>query len=558
MGLSASDTDLVLKSQTGNSQAFNQLIERHGSKLLHSAYYMTEDWDEAMDVVQDALIYAYRSLDQLRDPNRFLPWIQTILLRTYRGYIRREKRRHRLLDYYITTEGSDPSIALESGPLPDQDLCQKERISLIHRSLKSLTDRNRRVVELYYLEDWPIKRISAVLHLSIDTIKNRLRSARTQIREEMKVMTTVHPISKLKPQRIAQFQISGSFSGDASNPFGLNKNLLHQRILSACRKTPLTPSELADQICVDEVYVVDALVPLVDMEIIAEAEADRYIANCFFPTTEDDQVCLRRCAPYVERVILALKEQLPAIRKAVDYCSFATYGFGWIEMHWIVLCEWLPQPPVPGRPEELSGDAVSQYLGPLRPDGGFWHLSGRDSGSPLADTSGARSFRGYGELGRHYRIEWPGVGRLMKGKEFALVVSLAKGSKSQEEVLSDLPPERAKETLAECVDLGYINRVHGRYQLAFPVVYPEDEVKIAEVMQPVSDCLEKVRDEWREETVELAKELGFSWLWAHQPDSVRKGLEGVFGLHRRMRAEGLIQPPPASADPCWAMWAKVY
>ena len=100
MGLSDSDTDLVLKSRTGNSQAFNELIERYGSKLLHSAHYLTDDWDEAMDVVQDALVYAYHSLGRLRDPDRFLPWVQTIVLRTYQGYIRQKKRRKKLLDYY--------------------------------------------------------------------------------------------------------------------------------------------------------------------------------------------------------------------------------------------------------------------------------------------------------------------------------------------------------------------------------------------------------------------------------------------------------------------------
>ncbi len=381
------DADLVLKSLKGDPRSFNQLVERHGSELLHWAYRLTEDWDEATDVVQDSLIYAYHSLDRLRDPKRFLPWAQTIVLRIYQGYIRQKKRRQRLLDYYMTTEGSDPSIATESGLLPDQNLYQKELISLVSRSLKSLTSRNRRIVELYYLEDWPIKKISEGLQLSVDTIKNRLRSARSKIREEMKTMTIADAITKLKPQRIAQFHISGSFFGDAFNPFGLNDNLLYQRILSACRKAPLTPSELADKIGADEVYVVDVLVRLVDAEVMAEADANRYIANCFFPSAEDDQICLRRCAPYVEQVVQALKEQLPAIRRTLNDCSFAKYGFGWAEMHWIVLREWLPQPPVPGRPKELSKDAVIHHLGPLRPDGGFWHLTGHDLGSPLSNTS---------------------------------------------------------------------------------------------------------------------------------------------------------------------------
>ncbi len=146
----------------------------------------------------------------------------------------------------------------------------------------------------------------------------------------------------------------------------------------------------------------------------------------------------------------------------------------------------------------------------------------------------------------------------MKEDEFALVVSLAQGPKNQREVLSDLPPERAKQLLAECVDTGYVNRVQEQYQLSFPVVRPEDEAKMYEVLQPASACLQKVCNEWQEETAELAKQLGFGWLLQHQPDSVRKGLEGLMGFQQRMQTEGLIQPPPAVANPCWAMWAKVY
>jgi len=146
----------------------------------------------------------------------------------------------------------------------------------------------------------------------------------------------------------------------------------------------------------------------------------------------------------------------------------------------------------------------------------------------------------------------------MKEDEFVLVISLVQGSITEKEVLADLPSERAKEILAECVEIGYVKRIRGQYQLRFPVVHPEDEVRIAEVLQPVSECLREAQDEWQEKTVGLAKELGFDWLLEHQPDSVRKGFEGLIGLTRRMRTEGLIQPLPANSDPCWAMWAKVW
>ena len=313
------DTVLIQQSLQGDQQAFSALVDRHGSLFLQTAYRLTGNWDDARDMVQEALLYAHASLGSLRDPQRFLPWVRAIIYRTYQGHLKKQTRRTELLNFYISSEGNDPSISAHS-ILPDQYLYQKELASLLHHSLQSLTERNRRIVELFYLEDWPIRKISDFLKLSIDTIKNRLRNARIQMRKEILGMQTLNPMPRLKPRRIARFEISGSFSGDSSNPFELNNTLLYQRILAACRKTPLTPFELAKRIDADEAYVIDALLSLLKMEIIAEAVPNHYVANFFFSTVSDNQILLDRCQRYVKKVTQELQKNLTTIKKAIDNC----------------------------------------------------------------------------------------------------------------------------------------------------------------------------------------------------------------------------------------------
>ena len=519
-------------------------------------YRLTGNWDDARDMVQETLLYAHASLGSLRDPQRFLPWVRAIIYRTYQGHRKKQTRRIELLNFYISSEGNDPSISTHT-ILPDQYLYQKELASLLHHSLQSLTERNRRIVELFYLEDWPIRKISDFLKLSTDTIKNRLRNARIQMRKEILGMQTLTPMPRLKPQRIARFEISGSFSGDSSNPFGLNNTLLYQRILAACRKTPLTPFELAKRIDADEAYVIDALLSLLKMEIIAEAAPSHYVANFFFPTVSDDQILLDRCQPYAKKVTQELQKNLATIKKAIDDCSFNQWGFGWNEIHWIVLYEWLPQPPIPGQPKPLSAKEINRFIGPLRPDGGRWYLSGHDLTSPFSERIGSRAFAEYDGSGRHYKVNWPGSGRLMEEREFAIAVKLANGPKTETEILANLSNEMGREVLAECMNAGFITRIDGRYHLRFPFVSPEDEEKIADVLHPVSAALIEARDEWQGEAPNVAKELGFDWLIENQPNSLIAGIEGLWGLNQQLQMEGLIHPPPDDDNPCWAMWAKV-
>ena len=556
MSQSDNDTVLVQKSVQGDRQAFSELVDRYGSLLIQTAYHLTANWDDARDIVQEALLYAHASLDSLRDPQRFLPWVRAIIFRTYQGHQKKQTRRTELLNFYISAEGIDPSTSTHA-MLPDQYLYQKELASLLHHSLQSLTERNRRIVELFYLEDWPIRKISGFLKLSTDTIKNRLRNARIQMRKEILGMQTLNPMPRLKPQRIARFKISGSFSGDSSNPFELNNTLLYQRILAACRKTPLTPFELAKRIDADKAYVIDALLSLLKMEIIAEATPNHYVANFFFATVSDDQILLDRCLPYVKKVTQELEKNLTTIKKAIDNCSFNQWGFGWNEIHWIVLYDWLPQPPIPGQPKPPSAEQINRFIGPLRPDGGRWYLSGHDLTSPFSERIGSRAFTEYDGSGRHYKVNWPGSGRLMKEKEFAIAVKLADGPKTETEILAGLSNEMGREILAECMDAGFITRIDGCYHLKFPFVSPEDEEKIADALRPVSAALIEARDEWQIEAPNVAEELGFEWLIENQPDSLMAGIGRLWGLNMQLQIEGLIHPP-SDDNPCWAMWAKVW
>src|SRR6185295_18723506 len=87
------DLDLVEAAQRGDQAAFVDLVRSRGDRLFALAQRILRDVDRAEDALQDALVMAWRDLPDLRDPDRFDPWVQRLLTRVCIEQARRERRR---------------------------------------------------------------------------------------------------------------------------------------------------------------------------------------------------------------------------------------------------------------------------------------------------------------------------------------------------------------------------------------------------------------------------------------------------------------------------------
>lgn len=76
-----SDAELVARVRHGDVEAFGQLIERYEKTLLAAVLADSHDFHTAEDVVQAALLLAFRRLETLRDERKFGPWLMQIARR---------------------------------------------------------------------------------------------------------------------------------------------------------------------------------------------------------------------------------------------------------------------------------------------------------------------------------------------------------------------------------------------------------------------------------------------------------------------------------------------
>ena len=126
---------------------------------------------EAEDAVHDAFVTAWRKWPSLRDPAKFEPWFQRIVVNTCRDRLRKASHRH------------DRSIDSEPSPVapdPYSDIYERERMS---RAFAQLDPDHRIVLTLRYYRDLKVGDIAGLLGVRSGTVKSRLHRAQDHMRE---------------------------------------------------------------------------------------------------------------------------------------------------------------------------------------------------------------------------------------------------------------------------------------------------------------------------------------------------------------------------------------
>ena len=158
------DSDLVIRAQHGDEQAFTSLALAAGDWLHAVSYRILRDIHLAEDATQQALLAIWRDLPQLRDPARFEAWSYRLLVRACYAEGRRARGVGTNLRVLAVGEPVAPDQAI--GLVADRDQLERgfKRLSLDHRA----------VVVLHHYADLPLEEIADILGVPIGTVRSRL------------------------------------------------------------------------------------------------------------------------------------------------------------------------------------------------------------------------------------------------------------------------------------------------------------------------------------------------------------------------------------------------
>lgn len=188
------DQILVTAVLAGDSDSFNQLVERYQNRAYGLCFRMLGDSDAAADVAQDAFISAYRHLPSLR--GEFRPWLMRIVANACRDVLRSNKRHPSVsLDTNPRDEDESPALQIaDANPNPEEHLMRAELHRTISVALLQIPQDQRTVVILSDIEGMSYDEIAEVTGANIGTVKSRLNRARARLREiftEVELFPTV-------------------------------------------------------------------------------------------------------------------------------------------------------------------------------------------------------------------------------------------------------------------------------------------------------------------------------------------------------------------------------
>ena len=172
--MDASEREQYRAAIHGDREAFEMIIRTHSRILFAIAYGILQSREEAEDVVQDALVKAWKTRWRVRDPEKFPAWLATIARHRAHDIF----RRRRTVPLSTIDDVIEPSSA--AGPNStklDQQLCS---------ALAALPELHRAALTLRYFEEMDYRSIENILGLSNGALRGILGRALASMRKQLR------------------------------------------------------------------------------------------------------------------------------------------------------------------------------------------------------------------------------------------------------------------------------------------------------------------------------------------------------------------------------------
>ena len=179
-----SDLELISETLAGDNAAFGQLVTKYQDRLYHTVFHLLGSAEDALDVVQESFVQAFVKLDTFRGSAAFYTWLYRIAFNQAIS-LRRRRKPMASVDQSRELSGQEP---IDPADGPDRRLAQQERAEQLHAALASLSEEHRTILVLREMEGCDYEAIGEILDLPVGTVRSRLHRARSQLKEQLKVV----------------------------------------------------------------------------------------------------------------------------------------------------------------------------------------------------------------------------------------------------------------------------------------------------------------------------------------------------------------------------------
>ncbi len=177
-----SDNDIIEQIRKGDARKYSLIVDHHKNQAYALAFRLVGEKREAEELVQDAFVRAFRSLDQFRGDAKFSTWLYRIV---YNLCMTRVTRRRTRPDSVDIREEMLDNVFVDEEAGPDERMENDEYNTIVAEEIQQLPEKFKSAVTLFYLQEMSYEEMMTVLNLPLGTVKTNLFRGRNLLRERV-------------------------------------------------------------------------------------------------------------------------------------------------------------------------------------------------------------------------------------------------------------------------------------------------------------------------------------------------------------------------------------
>src|SRR6202011_2560139 len=175
------DFEIIKRAQKGDSVAFNDVVLAYRKRILGTIARLIARPDDVEDVGQEVFLRLFFSLDQLRTPEVFEPWLYRLTVNASYDYLRRQRRRNESRMADLSEQQVMMADAAAGGKHDAEQQRRSQVRETVHGLLDNVSDEDRILLTLKEVEGLSLKELEQVYRVSENALKVRLFRARQRV-----------------------------------------------------------------------------------------------------------------------------------------------------------------------------------------------------------------------------------------------------------------------------------------------------------------------------------------------------------------------------------------
>lgn len=179
---------LVARLQRGSEEAFFVLVQQYQQRLYKTAYGITLEREESLDIVQEVFLKVHRYIGSFKKDSNLYTWLHRMTVNESLNWIRKMKRRFKWLHRPVESEDDNDFIYPELGSedyAPEKLFQDKEMKTVLFDQMKKLPEDARAIFMLREIDGLSYDEIADILKIKRGTVSSRIFYARKRLKENL-------------------------------------------------------------------------------------------------------------------------------------------------------------------------------------------------------------------------------------------------------------------------------------------------------------------------------------------------------------------------------------